>query len=116
MTLNERQAFGDMHPNGQARFWGMTSNQDKGAEGLGTGDVVLFTGRNHVQAVGEIGVVTRNRALADSLWDPHPDRGSYHNVYSLKSFEKTMIPYAEIWALPSFNAGDNFMGARFPNR
>jgi hypothetical protein len=34
-------------------------------------------------------------------------------VYSLISFEETNIPYAEIWELPGFNRGDNFMGLRF---
>jgi hypothetical protein len=34
-------------------------------------------------------------------------------VYSLISFEETSIPYAEIWELPGFNRGDNFMGLRF---
>ncbi len=102
-----------MHPDNEARFWGMTANQDKGVDKLRTGDVVLFTGANHVQGIGEVGLVLRNAAVGDLLWKPHPDRGSYHNVYSLKSFTFTQIPYAEIWALPSFNTGDNFMGARF---
>ncbi|MGV9387407.1 hypothetical protein ACWDRB_67400 [Nonomuraea sp. NPDC003707] len=47
------------------------------------------------------------------MWDPHPDRGSWRNVYSLLSFQPTEIPYAEIWDLPGFNPGDNFMGMRF---
>ena len=34
-------------------------------------------------------------------------------MYSLISFEETNIPYAEIWELPGFNRGDNFMGLRF---
>ncbi|GAA3165291.1 hypothetical protein GCM10010531_17210 [Blastococcus jejuensis] len=48
-----------------------------------------------------------------TLWDPHPDRGSYHNVYSLVAFQPTDIGYREIWDLPGFNANDNFMGLRF---
>lgn len=55
----------------------------------------------------------RNRRLADQLWTPHPDRGSYSNVYSLRDFRPADIPYEEIWDLPGFNVGDNFMGARF---
>lgn len=99
-----------MHPTGQARFWGAVSSHDSRMDTLATGDIVLFTGKKHVRGVGEVGVTFRNSRMADSMWTPHGDRGSYHNVYSLRSFEPSLIPYEEIWALPGFNAGDNFMG------
>lgn len=113
LTPQTEKALTDVHPDARARFWGMTNNHDNAVDTLGPGDVVLFTGRKHVQGVGEIGVVLRDAALGDALWDPHPDRGSYSNVYSLRSFAPAQIPYEEIWELPGFNAGDNFMGARF---
>jgi hypothetical protein len=80
---------------------------------LVTGDIILFTGGKLVRAVGEIGYSFRSDRFADTLWNPHPDRGSYRNVYSLLSFQPTAIPYEEIWDLPGFNTGDNFMGLRF---
>lgn len=51
-------------------------------------------------------------AFGDLMWNPHPDSGSYNNIYSLRGFEKVQIPCEEVWALPGFNAGDNFMGLR----
>ncbi|KQZ88876.1 hypothetical protein ASD62_05730 [Phycicoccus sp. Root563] len=113
LTTSERRALNAMHPDGLARFWGMTSNHDSQMDTIDTGDVVLFTGQKLIQGIGEIGVVLRSSPLGDELWDPHPERGSYNNVYSLKSFRATKVPYSEIWELPSFNVGDNFMGARF---
>ncbi len=80
---------------------------------LRQGDVVLFTGQKVVRAVGEVGHSFRNPDFADTLWNPDRDKGSYRNVYSLLRFQTTSIPYAEIWELPGFNVGDNFMGLRF---
>lgn len=106
-------ALESLHPTGRARFWGSVSSHDSRMDALATGDIVLFTGKKHVRGIGEVGVSFRNARTADTLWTPHEDRGSYHNVYSLRSFQETLIPYEEIWALPGFNHGDNFMGTRF---
>ncbi|WP_242904627.1 hypothetical protein [Actinomadura terrae] len=76
-----------------------------------SGDVVLFTGQKKVCAIGEVGVLLENAAFADTLWTPG-EGGSWNHIYSLLSFQPTEIPYEEIWALPGFNAGDNFMGLR----
>ena len=102
-----------MHPTGQARFWGATSTHDKNMGRLATGDVVLFTGLSHIQAVGEVGYSFRNKPFADRLWAPDPDSGGWSNVYSLLTFELVSIPYEEVWRLPGFNEGDNFVGLRF---
>ncbi|MFS0700064.1 hypothetical protein AB6N24_08855 [Cellulomonas sp. 179-A 4D5 NHS] len=113
LTTSQRRDLVKMHPAGTARFWGTVASHDRRMDTLATGDVILFTGKKHVQGIGEVGVSFRNAAAADALWSADPDRGSYHNVYSLRAFEITQIPYEEIWALPGFNAGDNFMGTRF---
>lgn len=113
LTTAQQQALARMHPAGAARFWGTVASHDRRMDTLATGDVILFTGKKHVQGIGEVGVSFRNAAAADALWNADLDRGSYHNVYSLRAFEITQIPYEEIWALPGFNAGDNFMGTRF---
>ncbi|MFF5976191.1 hypothetical protein ACFY7C_32270 [Streptomyces sp. NPDC012769] len=112
LTPGQRAALSKLHPTGSARFWGATAAQDANMERLGTGDVVLFTGKKLVRGIGEVGVTFRNAAFADTMWKPDSQKGSWHNVYSLLSFRPTDIPYEEIWDLPSFNAGDNFMGLR----
>ncbi len=110
---SELAALVQMHPTGRARFWGATGNHDDRMATLKTGDIVLFTGKKLVRAVGEVGYSFRNAGFADRLWAPHHQRGSYQNVYSLLSFQPTVIPYEEVWSLPGFNTGDNFMGLRF---
>ncbi|MFJ6521769.1 hypothetical protein ACIQJ4_26355 [Streptomyces filamentosus] len=101
-----------VHPSGRARFWGATSAQDRNMSLLGAGDVVLFTGQNHVRGVGEVGATFRNADFADTMWSKDPTKGSWLNVYSLLAFQPILIPYKEIWDLPSFNTGDSFMGLR----
>jgi hypothetical protein len=81
-------------------------------EKIGTGDVVLLTGRKRVLAVGEVGLVFRNPAFARALWDPEPGTCSWDNVYSLLHLAHTEIAYETVWALDGFRAGDNFMGLR----
>jgi hypothetical protein len=115
LTDAESETLLGLHPTGSARFWGATAAHDTRMATLQTGDVVLFTGLNHVRAVGEIGASFQNTDFADRLWTPDPDKGSWCNVYSLLSFQETRIPYTELWALPGFTAGDNFMGLRFLN-
>ncbi|WP_218040898.1 DNA/RNA helicase domain-containing protein [Acrocarpospora macrocephala] len=112
LTLEERTALDALHPDGKARFWGATGIHDAKMAKLRTGDIVLLTGKNHVRAVGEIGHSFRNASFADTLWSPHAKHGSWHNVYSLLNYEQTAIPYTEIWDLPGFTPGDNFMGLR----
>ena len=105
-----------LHPEGRARFWGATAKHDKRMDTVATGDVVLLTGQKHVLAIGEVGHSFRSHGFARRLWNPDPGKCVWSNVYSLRRFWLTHIPYEEIWALPGFNAGDNFMGLRFLNR
>ncbi|MFF7729103.1 hypothetical protein [Streptomyces sp. NPDC008001] len=112
LTPAQLQKLLASHPTGRARFWGATAAQDRNMQRLRTGDVVLFTGGKLVRGIGEIGETLQNSAFADTMWSPDPTNGSWHNVYSLLSFQPTEIPYAEVWALPSFNENDNFMGLR----
>ncbi|RDI16373.1 hypothetical protein [Lentzea flaviverrucosa] len=102
-----------VHQSGRARFWGATARHDKRMDSLATGDVVLLTGQKHVLAIGEVGHGFRAPAFARSLWHPDPAKCLWSNVYSLRRFWLAEMPYEEIWALPGFNAGDNFMGLRF---
>jgi hypothetical protein len=112
LSESDLAALDALHPQGNARFWGVPAHHDGKADKIEVGDIVLFTGKKLVRAIGEIGCVLRNTAFADTLWSPSADHGSYRNVYSLLSFESTSIPYEEIWELPGFNVGDNFMSMR----
>jgi hypothetical protein len=112
LTDEERTALDAAHPAGRARFWGTTDKHDRKVDRLGAGDVVLLTGRKRVRAVGEIGCVLRNPELAHRLWTPDPAKCLWSNVFSFRKYQASDVPYEAVWALPGFNAGDNFMGLR----
>ncbi|MGM1064721.1 hypothetical protein [Saccharothrix sp. Mg75] len=101
------------HPGGTARFWGATAKHDRRMATVAAGDVVLLTGRKRVLAVGEVGHAFHDPAFARRLWDPPPGKCLWVNVYSLRAYRTTEIPYEAVWALPGFTVGDNFMGLRF---
>ncbi|HUQ54695.1 hypothetical protein [Lentzea sp.] len=109
----DRARLDALHPDGRARFWGATAKHDKRMDGVTTGDVALLTGRKHVLAIGEVGHSFRDPAFARRLWRPDPAKCLWSNVYSFRRYWPVHIPYEEIWALPGFSAGDNFMGLRF---
>jgi hypothetical protein len=113
LTDAELAALTREHPDGSARFWGATPQHDKKMDTLAAGDVVLLTGQKHVRAVGVVGCRLRNDEFARRLWTPDPTRCLWRNVYSLRAYRPTAIRYEEIWALPGFTSGDNFMGLRF---
>jgi len=102
-----------LHANGRARFWGAKDKYDRRMDTVRTGDVVLFTGRKHVQAAAEVGHGFRNPAFARRLWNPDPGKCLFSNVYSLRRYRPLGLPYEALWALPGFTTGDHFMGLRF---
>lgn len=115
LTVAEYEHLLTVHPEGSARFWATPRNQDKIMSRLKKGDVVLFTGQNHVKAIGEVGVSFRNPDAGNAMWPPQPTHGPYLNVYSLISFQETEIPYTDLRKLtdtPNSKGGDNYMGAR----
>ncbi|WP_158813362.1 hypothetical protein [Streptomyces rimosus] len=106
-----------VHPEGRARFWGAVPSHDKKMRDVVPGDVVLFTGGNRVRAVAEIGVIFRNRELADLLWPP-PDESapSWHTVYTLLDLTDTDIPYRDLNAALGYEPTYVFPGQRvFPD-
>lgn len=115
LSAAERAGLLAEHPDGQARFWGATAQHDRRMDTLDAGDVVLLTGQKHVRAVGTVGCSLRNDELARRLWNPDPARCLWRNVYTFRTYRPVTIPYEQVWALPGFTAGDNFMGLRFLN-
>ncbi|MFG2646313.1 hypothetical protein [Streptomyces sp. NPDC048436] len=110
LSDDEMRALLVAHPEGTARFWGARRAHDKKMAGVAAGDVVLFTGGNEVRAVGEIGAVFRNTALADELWPPKAGGESWHTVYSLSAFELTDIPYGELSSLLGYSRAFQYPG------
>lgn len=104
-----------LHPEGTARFWGALARHDTKMDRLAEGDPILFTGLNRVQAIGRVGCLLRNAALADALWEPDPDTGSWSNVYSVFDFHLVHdLEYSDIQVLAGYSSGDRFQETRVP--
>lgn len=112
LAPDERATLDTVHPNGKARFWGGARSNDKIFDKLKPGDIVLFTGELHIQAIGEVGASFRNEPFSLTLWDPDPERGPWRNVYSLLSFQKTEIPYEVLQTALGTSPNDHFQGTR----
>ncbi|MDN3294025.1 hypothetical protein QWM81_08185 [Streptomyces ficellus] len=99
-----------VHPEGRARFWGAKPSHDKKMALVAPGDVVLFTGKKHVLAIGEVGVIFRNADFAARLWPPKGSAPGWHTVYSLVAFERTDITYAELNEIIGYKNNHDFPG------
>ncbi|MFF7649851.1 hypothetical protein ACFZCY_08320 [Streptomyces sp. NPDC007983] len=110
LTDGELSSLSALHPGGRARFWGATASHDRKMADVTTGDVVLFTGQNHVLAVGEVGAIFRNSSFADTMWPPNPGGESWHTVYSLRQFVPTEVPYETLNALLGYKSGFKYPG------
>jgi hypothetical protein len=102
----------ELHPSGEARFWGAIPRHDKPMERLRSGGVVLFVGEKKIKATGEIGHLFRNEPLADLLWNQHANASSFTNVYSVLNVRLTDYPITDLWGIEGFTAGDYVYGQR----
>ena len=108
----ERTELERLHSDGRARCWGTHSYYSAQMARLAAGDVVIFTGRGRVLAIGRIGLLTDSVALADALWPHHPRHGSYRHAYSLAPLDFVDIPYPEFRTRGGFGVADDFRGLR----
>ncbi|WP_433494516.1 hypothetical protein ACQP26_29280 [Micromonospora sp. CA-248089] len=115
LNRDETQRLLAAHPAGRARFWGALSRHDSKMDRLAPGDPVLFTGQNRVQAIAYLGCKLRNAALADALWQPEPDTGSWSNVYTLVDFRRVHdLRYSDLQVLAGYSPRDVFQETRVP--
>lgn len=110
LTEAQLNRLKEFHPDGQARFWGATSGHDSKMAGVSAGDVVLFTGKNRVRAIGEVGAIFQNSSFADVMWPPKQGGESWHTVYSLRQFELAEIPYTALSALLGYKPNFQYPG------
>ncbi|MCX2729522.1 hypothetical protein OOZ19_04675 [Saccharopolyspora sp. NFXS83] len=112
LTAPELERLNEIHDHGAAKFWGRTGFHDKTMPSVRTGDVVLFTWKNHIRAIGTVGTSFRNSAFGDMLWHEPGDTEVFPNVFSLLAVAEAELPYSVLWSVPGIKHGDNFRQGR----
>lgn len=109
--LSNEEDLRSAHPEGTARFWGMTDHHDDLFSRLRVGDTVVFTGQGQAHTVGELACKVQDSVLGGSLWGVK-DGGRVRLIYSLTNVRHIELPYGQVWRLQGFNENDNFMSLR----
>ncbi|GAA4842303.1 hypothetical protein GCM10025787_24440 [Saccharopolyspora rosea] len=112
LTASELGELTSLHSGGAAMFWGRTSFHDKAMSSVRTGDVVLFTWRNHIRAIGTVGASFRNPEFGDLLWHEPGDEERFPNVFSLLDVVEAELHYSVLWNVPGIEHGDVFRQGR----
>lgn len=90
------------HEDGFVHFWG--SRLIPGVLPQ-YGDVLAFTGQNHLHHVATITGSAVAEDLGDALW-PSSQKGEFQLVYSLSDIQEIDIEYGDIW--PKLNWKSNY--------
>ncbi len=96
------------HPSGAAHFWGTPAHNAQPVSRLSPGDLVIFTGKNQVQAAARIGVLLNNERFADSLWPRDAEGRSFRHVYSVLELRFLDLSYDELRRLGGFSVKEPF--------
>lgn len=112
LTTAELDRLTELHSRGAAVFWGRTGFHDKTMPSVRTGDVVLFTWKNHIRAIGTVGASFRNPEFGDLLWYEPGDEERFPNVFSLLDVADAELHYSVLWNVRGIKHGDNFRQGR----
>jgi hypothetical protein len=110
------QDLNNLFPNGSCAMWGLVpGNNDTNRtkwERIEVGDVVVFTGKKKVFAIGAVATKFHNPELAENLWGVDENGATWEYMYALKNVAETSIPYVAFNALLGDNPNNNHMGFR----
>ncbi len=106
----------DRYPSGAARMWGAIGRHASPFGSVTSGDVALFTRKNHVVSAGVVGVKFRSAALADTLWGPDKDGRLWELMYTVDALAPLDVPYTEFNALIDDSLANVHMAFRLLDR
>lgn len=106
LTDEQLRRLRELHPTGQANFWGAIPRHRVAMERLRPGDPVVFTGEKLIRSFGEVGFVFENERFADTLWGRHGTGASFTFVYTVLNVRVLDRPISDLWAVDGFTSGD----------
>jgi len=101
---------------GEAAMWGLVPG-DSGInisrwDSVSADDLVLFSGKKKMFAMGKVVSKFRNAQLAERLWGRDPKGQTWEYMYTLKDVHEIDIPYADFNSAVGDSPKNNHMGFR----
>ena len=94
------QTLKEFYPDGHVRVWGVISGKNncnqKKWEKVKKGDIVLFSKKGGVFALGVITATLHNSRLAKYLWQKDGEEQAWECMYFVKNIKKTDMPYEKV--------------------
>jgi 5-methylcytosine-specific restriction endonuclease McrA len=98
-------AVGAHAASGVVRMWGSRANKADMWAKVKRGDLVLFYSNKRFVALARVAGKRRDRALADSVWEPDPS--SWENVLFLRDLLQLSLPVSAVGTLLGYRANWN---------
>ena len=101
---------------GEASMWGLVPGDNEinvaRWNSITSGDLVLFTGKKKMFAMGIVVSKFRNAHLAERLWGRDPKGQTWEYMYTLKEVHEIDIPYSDFNSAVGDSPKNNHMGFR----
>lgn len=116
LTSKELESLNSNFADGQAAMWGLVGG-DNGInisrwDSINPGDIVLFSGKKKMFAMGTIVTKFQNAQLAKRLWGKDSKGQTWEYMYTLSDVRDTDISYTDFNKAIGDNPRNNHMGFR----
>ena len=119
LTSSEYDSLKSDFADGEAAMWGLVPGE-KGVnaarwESVTAGDIVLFSGKKKMFAMGRVATKFHNPSFAAKLWG-HDSKGqTWEYMYTLVDVKDIDLPYSEFNSTIGDNPNNNHLGFRIVN-
>lgn len=97
LSTDELQRLRTLYPTGRAPIWGAVEGNRSRFNRVEEGDLVLFYRDREFISRGTVtALLPDSEQLANYLWDPDEESGSYLHVFFLDKIEETSIPWSVV--------------------
>ena len=116
LTSSEVGSLNSDFGGGEAAMWGLVPGESginsTRWESISPGDIVLFSGKKKMFAMGTVVSKFRNAQLSERLWGNDPKGQTWEYMYTLKEVHEIDISYTEFNSAVGDSPKNNHMGFR----
>lgn len=119
LTSSEIDLLKSGFADGEAAMWGLVPGE-KGVnvsrwESVTAGDIVLFSGKKKMFAMGRVATKFHNPSLAQKLWGRDSKGQTWEYMYTLLDVKDIDLPYSEFNSTIGDSPNNNHLGFRIVN-